>query len=92
MEVKLPYDILSYKEEFFDATELTPELASTVFFTGRTCCRTCVHLVLCVFALNNRILAISEQMWAQDVVKEAFKNRTKAAQIQVYFLLRLADF
>lgn len=28
MDVKLPYDILSYKEEFFDATELSPELAS----------------------------------------------------------------
>jgi hypothetical protein len=27
LEVKLPYDILSYREEFFEATDLTPDLA-----------------------------------------------------------------
>eukprot|EP01127_Copromyxa_protea_P010595 TRINITY_DN2587_c0_g1_i1.p1 TRINITY_DN2587_c0_g1~~TRINITY_DN2587_c0_g1_i1.p1 ORF type:complete len:348 (-),score=43.34 TRINITY_DN2587_c0_g1_i1:91-1134(-) len=54
MDVKIPYDLLSFKEEFFEATELTAELAT-----------------------------ISEQIWAQEVIKEAFKNRTKASHIQI---------
>jgi len=54
MEVKIPYDIMAYKEEFFEATELTSELAK-----------------------------VSHQMWGEEVIRNAFQNRSKAPHVQI---------